>query len=114
MPGKRKYKDRAAYMVRAVAKRRKKLKDLIVEYKGGQCCLCGYRKYSGALELHHLDKSKKEFALSKEGLTRSLEKMKAEANKCVLVCANCHREIHAKITQPPEETRVENSGITVK
>lgn len=72
---------------------------MIIEHKGGKCLLCGYKKYPGAFDLHHTGDSKKEFGLSMQGLTRSWEKTKKEADKCVLVCANCHREIHGGIAQ---------------
>ncbi len=101
---KRTYSDRREYLINAVAKRRKKLKEMVVEYKGGSCTVCGYKKYVGAFDLHHIDGSKKEFGLAMQGLTRSWEKIKAEADKCILVCANCHREIHGGITQLPRET----------
>ena len=81
----------------SVGKRRKKLKASLVEYKGGKCERCGYNKCVEALDFHHLDPSIKEYGLSHKGLTRSLEKLKEEADKCILVCANCHREIHADI-----------------
>ncbi len=101
MPDKRTYADRAEYMRKAVKKRREKLRMMARDYKGGQCMLCGYKRYPGALDFHHLDSKKKEFGISVRGLTRSWEKIKAEIEKCVLVCANCHREIHAGISQPP-------------
>lgn len=94
----RTYRDRAAYNIAAVTKRRKKLKDLAIQYKGGQCIFCGYFKYAGALELHHIDPKKKDFSLSVRGLTRSWDRIQKELNKCILVCANCHREIHAGLT----------------
>lgn len=106
MPQKRKerrtYADRKEYLKKAVAARRRKLKLLVIEYKGGKCIICGYDKYPGAFDLHHVDGSTKEFGLSMEGLTRSWEKTKAEADKCVLVCANCHREIHGGLAQLPK------------
>lgn len=98
----RKYKDRAAYIIKAVAKRRNKLKELAVETKGGRCEICGYNKYIGALDFHHLDETKKSFGLSRDGLTRSWEKTKMEIDKCILVCANCHREIHGGVIQLPD------------
>lgn len=103
MPDKRTYADRAEYLKRAVTLRRRKLKQLLVEYRGGKCVLCGYRRSVWAMDLHHIDGSKKEFGLSVRGLTRSWEKLKQEADKCVLVCANCHREIHAGVSQLPKE-----------
>jgi len=102
----RTYADRREYLKKAVTERRRKLKQKVVEYKGGKCQICGYSKYVGAFDLHHYDERQKEFGLSSRGLTRSWEKIKAEADKCVLVCANCHREIHGGITQLPRR----NSG----
>lgn len=96
---KRTYRDRAKYNIQAVAKRRKKLKAMAIEYKGGKCMLCGYNKYAGALDFHHIDEKNKQFGLSTRGLTRSWEKTRNEAEKCILVCANCHREIHAGLVQ---------------
>lgn len=74
---------------------------MVVEYKGGKCKLCGYKRTVAALELHHLDASKKLFGISGQGLTRSWKSVKAEADKCVLICANCHREVHAGLVQLP-------------
>jgi hypothetical protein len=104
MPEKRKYADRAEYMKAAVSRRRRKIKEMVVEYKGGECIVCGYKKYIGAFDLHHAGDSKKKFGLSADGLTRSWDRVKKEADKCILVCANCHREIHGGVTQLPKET----------
>lgn len=75
------------------------------EYKGGKCMLCGYDKCSRALSFHHLDPSKKDFGLSERGLTRSWERIKKEIDKCILVCANCHMELHEGIAQLPTRNR---------
>ena len=91
---KRTYADRSEYMKQAVSKRRRKIKEMAIEYKGSKCHFCGYDKYIGALEFHHLDPSIKEFGLSMSGLTRSWEKTKKELDKCVIICSNCHRELH--------------------
>jgi hypothetical protein len=101
MKEKRTYRDRAEYLKKAVAERRRKLKAMVVEYRGGKCVLCGYKKCISALDLHHIDESQKKFGLSVRGVTRAWEKVKAEADKCVLVCANCHREIHAGVAFIP-------------
>lgn len=103
MPEKRTYADRAEYLKKAVSLRRKKLRKMARDYKGGKCMLCGYSKCQDALDFHHKDPSKKDFGLSVKGLTRSWDKIVSEIDKCVLVCANCHREIHAGITQLPRE-----------
>lgn len=79
----------------AVQKRRDRLKELAVEYTGGNCVICGYNKCIAALEFHHLDSSLKDFGIGYKGYTRSWECVKKELDKCILVCANCHREIHS-------------------
>jgi len=89
--------DRKKNAVKAVVKRRKKIKEMAVEYKGGKCIECGYKKYIGALEFHHLNTAKKDFNLSNKGHCRAWEIVKKELDKCVLVCSNCHKEIHAGI-----------------
>ena len=99
MPESRTYADRAEYLKKAVSERRRKLKVMLVEYKGGKCKICGYNKSPMALDLHHIDPKTKSFGLAVRGLTRSWEALKREADKCALICANCHREIHAGITQ---------------
>lgn len=107
MPEKRTYADRAEYLRKAVSERRKKLRRLAREYKGDKCAICGYSRCEDALDFHHIDPSKKDFGLSLKGLTRSWEKIKIEIEKCVLLCANCHREVHAGITQLPKVISVE-------
>mgnify|MGYP001596106795 CR=1 FL=1 len=99
MKDKRKYADRREELIKAVAKRRRKIKELSINYKGGKCQICGYSRYQGALDLHHIDPNAKSFGIGDKGYTRSWEKVKEELDKCVLVCANCHRELEAGITQ---------------
>ncbi|GBE17231.1 hypothetical protein BMS3Abin15_01068 [bacterium BMS3Abin15] len=96
MKEKRKYADRKEYIKKAVSKRRKKIRGMAKEYKGGKCSICGYDKCEDALEFHHNSEKEKEFGLSQSGLTRSWERVKKEVDKCILVCANCHRELHNK------------------
>ena len=64
--------------------------------------MCGYDRCQWALDFHHLDPSQKEFGISMDGITRSWERVQKELDKCVLVCSNCHREIHAGLLQPSE------------
>lgn len=73
--------------------KRKRLKVRAVEYAGGKCSLCGYKKCLGALHFHHPDNNK-EFGVTSSGITRAWEVMRKEIDKCILVCANCHAEIH--------------------
>jgi len=74
---------------------RRNLKTKSIEYKGGKCSLCGYHKCLNALEFHHTDISKKEFTISNAAACHmDWEKVKNELDHCILVCLNCHREIH--------------------
>ena len=77
----------------AVAEWRRRAKRRLIETAGGSCVLCGYDKYPGALQFHHLEPAEKKFSISREGVTRSFAELKAEAAKCVLLCANCHAEV---------------------
>jgi predicted HNH restriction endonuclease len=100
----RTYADRADYLKRAVIKRRKKIRDQAVTHMGGRCRICGYDRCPAALEFHHLDPARKDFSISSDGSTRSWDRVKKEIEKCILVCANCHREVHAGMTQLPTAT----------
>ncbi len=73
--------------------RKRANKQKAVEYKGGKCQRCGYSKCLSALEFHHVDGEAKEEILSVLA-RRTFDKMKPELDKCILVCVNCHREIH--------------------
>ncbi len=72
---------------------RRKLKEKLVEYKGGKCEICGYDRCIKAMDFHHKNPKEKEFPLTY--MNRKWEILTKEADKCILVCANCHREIHA-------------------
>lgn len=73
---------------------------MAVNLKGGKCQICGYNRYQGALDLHHVN-GKKEFGIGDKGYTRSWKKIRAEIEKCILVCANCHREIEGGFIELP-------------
>lgn len=77
-----------------VKTRYQKIKQQCIDYKGGKCVICNYNKYIEVMQFHHLDPTKKESSLSQNHL-RTFEKVKKELDKCILVCANCHAEIHA-------------------
>jgi len=78
--------------------RRRTFKVQCVRYKGRKCEHCGYDKCLGALEFHHIDPSEKDFSISnatsRKGLTPEIKK---ELDKCLLLCANCHREEHESL-----------------
>ncbi len=85
----------------AVAEHRRQRKALLVAEAGGRCAVCGYSRYAGALQFHHLAPEHKAFAISLNGATRSLQRLRDEAEKCILLCGNCHAEVEAGITQLP-------------
>jgi len=78
--------------IERVKARRKKIKQMAVDYLGGKCQQCGYKKCISALEFHHQDPIAKEFSIA-DSNTISWVKIKKELDKCELLCANCHREI---------------------
>lgn len=82
----------------AVTIKRRAIKKALIEYKGGKCYRCGYNKSTRALEFHHLDPSEKDFGISK-CITKSMASLKQEVDKCILVCSNCHAEIHEELEQ---------------
>jgi len=82
---------------------RQNLKRRAVTAMGSACVGCGLREPVDALEFHHLDPKTKEFGISTEGIPRRWDKVEAELAKCVLLCANCHREIHAGVRRIGED-----------
>lgn len=75
------------------AQRQRRQKELAVQKMGGKCSKCGYDKCLAALDFHHLDPTIKDIGISATRLGK--KKLEEELKKCILVCANCHREIHA-------------------
>lgn len=77
--------------------RRQSNKDYLDTYKLERgCSVCGYNRCPQALEFHHPDPTVKEGSLanmSREG--RSVDRINTEIEKCIVICANCHREHHA-------------------
>lgn len=80
--------------VDAVHRRRQRVKQMSIEYLGGCCSRCGYKRYNGALEFHHRNPAEKDFEVS---ASLSWDKIQLELDKCDLLCSNCHREVHEEI-----------------
>lgn len=76
-----------------VVVRRRKNKEALAQEAGGKCLRCGYDTFIGALQFHHLDPKEKQFGLAQNGSTISLDALREEAKKCILLCANCHAEV---------------------
>lgn len=76
----------------AAYQRRKALRERAIQHLGGSCRICGYNKCASAFDFHHVDPMGKDFTIS-AALT-SWERILPELEKCVLLCSNCHREVH--------------------
>jgi hypothetical protein len=87
----------------AVKNWRKKSKERLIAGFGGKCGICLYNRTNNALELHHLDPNEKEFGFgSIRANCINWDKIAQEASKCVLLCSNCHREVHAGLISDKE------------
>ena len=94
---------------------RSNTKQKLIEALGSKCQICSYSKLNSALEFHHIDPSKKDFGISTflGSYVKPWNKLADEVSKCVLLCANCHREIHNGATNLPVDfQRFDESLIT--
>lgn len=66
-----------------------------IDYKGGKCEVCNYSRHPSALEFHHKNPLLKKFEIGDSKNTISKKVLQKELDKCALLCANCHREVHA-------------------
>jgi len=92
-----------------VIERRRAVKRMLLDEAGGRCIICGYERCVAALHFHHLDPSQKSFTLALGGNTRAIAKARAEASKCVVLCANCHAEVESGLADVP--VRSEAPGL---
>lgn len=73
----------------------KDIRSTLLTQFNNVCSLCGYNKNSAALVFHHIDPKDKKFSISvKSCVYKSTTELQEEVNKCILVCANCHAELH--------------------
>lgn len=70
------------------------IKKSAIKYLGGKCIKCGYNKCVDVLTFHHVDPNNKKHNISRM-YGYSWESVKKELNKCILLCMNCHIELHA-------------------
>lgn len=85
-------------------KYRKKAKARLVEAFGGKCGICGYNRCHTAFEFHHTDEAEKVISLMMI-IQHAWWRVVIEARKCVMLCANCHREVHAGMSSVTGDTR---------
>lgn len=75
--------------------RRRNIKLRLIQYKGGKCEKCGYNKSKSALDFHHRNPLDKKFGIAKGvSLAYGLPLLLEEIQKCILLCSNCHHELH--------------------
>jgi hypothetical protein len=97
----------------AVIRRRRRVKEILVEEAGGRCVICGYDRYVGGLAFHHLDRATKVTGLAHRGRALAIATLREEAKKCVLLCHNCHAEVEAGLAVVPihlAQRTAESSG----
>ncbi len=87
----------------AVARRRRTVKATLVQEAGGACCICGYDRTMRALHFHHLEPSQKRHEMNARGVAIALAKLRLEAQKCVLLCSNCHAEVEDGMAVVPAD-----------
>lgn len=90
----KKFKIHRKRMPKASQRRRNKVAAL--NYKGGVCALCGYDRCNKSFEFHHVEPVKKRFTIS-QGLQKQWQYLKRELDKCILLCKNCHVEVHSGV-----------------
>jgi predicted HNH restriction endonuclease len=94
---------------------RQRMKIRAIDQFGAKCLICGYDKCYQGLTFHHIDPLTKMFGIS-DGRTRRWEVILKEIMKCILVCHNCHAEIHAGLVKVPslmgkDKLTQNNNGI---
>lgn len=95
----------------AVTEWRRRAKRILVQEAGGVCILCGYGRCVAALQFHHVDPATKRFGLGSRGLAQAIDTLREEVKKCVLLCANCHAEVEAGISQLPFDGAAGHSPV---
>lgn len=101
--------------IEKVTRSRRRKKELLVQYKGGECEKCGLKTdIVDVYDFHHIDPSQKEFGLANKGKNLSLDECKKEVDKCLLVCKNCHAIIHYELHIKNRNAKIANSKIEIK
>ena len=81
-----------------ITAKRRAIKIALIKEAGGKCQRCGYNKCMRALEFHHVDPSTKDFGISRQ-LNKDMSELREEVSKCILLCSNCHAEVHDELFQ---------------
>lgn len=78
----------------SVANHRIQIRIKSINYLGGKCIICGYEKCTAALQFHHRNPEEKKFNINNSTCNKAWKTIKEEIDKCDLLCANCHMELH--------------------
>lgn len=81
------------------AQRQRRIDNYQLLKAGLECRNCGTKDHR-VLEFHHADKSHKDYTIAEKAASFSLERLKKEIDKCICLCANCHRILHYEEKQP--------------
>lgn len=92
------HEDESLSHSQAVSIKRRAIKKMLVDRLGGKCQKCGYNSCIRALEFHHKDPTQKDFGISKT-ITKNIDVLLSEVDKCILLCSNCHAEEHERLEQ---------------
>lgn len=91
-------------------RRQDKRGDVIESFKSCGCSVCGYKRCLKAIDFHHVD-GEKHKRLHRAGIAAlNVRQLIEELKRCIVVCANCHREIHAGMTIIKKQRDVEGQG----
>jgi hypothetical protein len=94
-----------------ISERRKQLRIKYIQKLGGKCIKCGYNKYYGSLHFHHKNPEDKLYTLSEKHFNLSIKKIELEVEKCIVLCSNCHGEVHEFMRQGKTlEDFLQNTG----
>ena len=87
----------------AVKKWRRNTKLKLITCMGSKCQICGYNKSQNALEFHHINPEEKDFSLSNTRANpKNWSSIIKELQKCILLCSNCHKEVHEGVSILPK------------
>ena len=94
MPNHEQYIKYKKYYEKKADNDHKRNKEDLKNLKVNGCAICGYNECAPALDFHHANEEDKKFTINSYSMTYKSERIIEELNKCILLCANCHRKIH--------------------
>ena len=97
---------------KAVKEWRKNTKLKLITCMGSKCQICNYNKSQNALEFHHINPDEKDFSISSvRANPTSWKTISIELQKCILLCSNCHKEVHEGITSLPQTYQIFDESL---